>query len=130
MNIEQLVLNYTFHSPIRLNADKPDEMNFLYSTLDVKLPVPGGTKAIQLRRKIECPLGRDQKNEEAGATRYFTNMLNFIFKSATDYEEEIYADDDEVFDLVIGKSSFKIDRDNLKEPQFIDEYVDFTKGLE
>ena len=66
---------------------------------------------------MEAPIGEAQNNEEAGAVRYFANLINFIAKAATEFEEEIYADDDEEYDLVIGKSIFKLDRDKIKEPR-------------
>jgi hypothetical protein len=115
--IEQAVRHAIYNSPVviyQINDGGKKAVNYLYSTIEVLLPVPGGTKLVVLRRKIQADTATDQANEAVGAIRYFTNTLAFMVKGADEFEQEIFADDDTELNIVIGKSTFKIDRSRLK----------------
>lgn len=108
-HIEELVKQAACHSPLPGMLEP-----YLYSTLMVTVPVGEQKyKTIVLRRKVVAETGHDIANEEQGAIRYFSNLLFFVLSAADSIEEDIYADDEETYDVPVGKSMIYINRDRL-----------------
>lgn len=111
--IRGLVEKATSHSPLQGTEEK-----YLYSVLPVTLPVSELMyKTIQMTRKVVAEGGADIQNEEQGAVEFFTNLIMFILKAADSVEQDVYADDDEVYDVVVGKSTIFINRERLGMPR-------------
>lgn len=111
--IRELIEKATTHSPL-LGMEMP----YLYSTLDVTVPVGEMQyKTVSLRRKVVAESGEDMVNEEQGAVQYFSNLIMFILRAADSIEEDVYADDDETYDVVVGKSLININRNRLGMPR-------------
>lgn len=118
--IREIVERAATHSPLN-GTDSP----YLYSSLEVTLPVGEMQyKTISLKRKVVAETGQDMLNEEQGAVQYFVNMVMFILRAADSVEEDIYADDDETYDVVVGKSLININRNRLGMPRL------YTTGAE
>lgn len=101
------------HSPLH-GLEEP----YLYSILEVTVPVGEiQYKTVSFRRKAVAQTGEDMVNEEQGAVQYFSNLIMFILRAADSIEEEVYADDDETYDVVVGKSLININRDRLGMPR-------------
>jgi hypothetical protein len=121
--VEDAVRQVIYHTPIKAKAG-----NYLYSALELMLPVPGGSKVVVLRRKVKLKNAVEGANEKYGSVRVFSNLISFTLKAADEFSEEIYADDDEEFNRIIGKSSFKLDRKRLKTVTDMRDIL-ATKGL-
>lgn len=125
--IREIVEKATLHSPLY-----GTKIPYLYSVLDITLPVGAMQyKTISLKRKVLVETGQDIANEEQGAIQYFLNMLMFILRAADSVEEDVYADDDETYDVVVGKSLININRNRLGMPRLYttgsDIRIDLTK---
>lgn len=111
--IRGLVDKAAVHAPLH-GTNSP----YLYSSIEVTVPVGEMQyKTVSLRRKAVAETGQDILNEEQGAVQYFTNMILFILRAADSVEEEVYADDDETYDVVVGKSLININRNRLGMPR-------------
>lgn len=125
--IRELIDKAAVHSPLQ-GLTYP----YLYSTLHLTVPVGEVQyKTISLTRKVVAETGEDITNEEQGAVEYFSNLVMFILKAADSVEEDVYADDDETYDVVVGKSLININRQRLGMPRLYttgeDIRVDITR---
>jgi hypothetical protein len=111
--IRDLVDKASSHSPL------PGMKNcYLYSTLHLTVPVGNlRHETVCLTRKIIAETAHDMTNEEQGAVEFFSNLIVFILSDGTYVEKEIYAEDEDAYDMVIGKSFVPINRERLGFPR-------------